>query len=344
MTPKHATRKACCVGLILLLSTAFPWAASVASTETITEESAHRLVETASFSATVGRATLLEFLTENRLMVAGEYGGLIINLVARSVTQQLDRSVGIGWILDVSSDATRIAVRSVGHMLEIWDLDPLERVAELCPFPGARTPHATFSPDDRLVAFFSNIHDIEVWEIESQTRIHFIEGEHESNTFSLAFSPDGQWLATASGFSGGTHDDSFIKVWDVESGAHVATLLTPEIGDNHHIAFSPDGAKLATSGNMDYQIWETETWERSYRVPGRYSGSYGLAFSPDGSLLAFGGEANRANIWTTETHSPKKLMRFTKSVPCVAFSPNGTQFACAVADSTVRLWELEPQG
>ena len=322
---------------------ALPVVASDSSPETITAETAGRLVETASFSATVGRATLLEFLSDDRLMVAGEYGGLILDLATGTEVQRLDRSLGIGWILDVNSDATQVAVRSPGHMLEIWDLETLERVVELCAFSGARTPHAVFSPDDRLVAFFSNIHDIEIWELESRTRVHFIEGEHWSNTFSLAFSPDGQWLATGSGFSGGTNDDSFIKIWNVESGAHIATLLTPEIGDNHHIAFSPDGAKLATSGNMDYQIWDAGTWERIYRVPGRYSGSYGLAFSPDGSLLAFGGEANRANIWTTETHSPKKLMRFTKSVPCVAFSPDGTMFACAVADSTVRLWELEAQ-
>ena len=342
MPPKHAIRKACCVGLLLLVSTALPMTAYATSLETITEETARRLVETMRLSATVGRATLLEFLPEDRLLVAAEYGAVVWDLASGEIRQRLDRSVGIGWVLDVSSDGSRIAVRSAGHTLEIWDLDTLERMVELCPFPGARTPHVVFSPDDRLVAFFSNIHDIEIWEIETRTRLHFIEGEHWSNTFSLVFSPDGLCLATASGCSGGEREDSFIKIWTVETGELTATLRTPEIGDNHQIAFSPDGATLATSGNFDYQIWETGTWERIYRTPGGYSGSYGLAFSPDGALLAFGGDANRAVIWTADTHSPKKLMRYTANVSRVTFSPDGTRFACAVADSTIRLWEVEP--
>ena len=167
MTPKHATRKACCVGLILLSSLALPIASSATPLKIITEETARRLVETASFSATVGRATLLEFLPENRLLVAGEYGGLLWDLAAQETLQRLDRSVGIGWILDITADATCVAVRSTSHMLEIWEIASLERVVELCPFPGARTPHAAFSPDGRLIAFFSNIHDIEIWETET---------------------------------------------------------------------------------------------------------------------------------------------------------------------------------
>ena len=68
---------------------------------------------------------------------------------------------------------------------------------------------------------------------------------HEEGVNSVAFSPNGDLLAS------GSHDET-IKLWDVESGKCIFTLeghKAPVIS----VAFSPDGKVLA-SGSLDGTI------------------------------------------------------------------------------------------
>jgi WD40 repeat protein len=57
---------------------------------------------------------------------------------------------------------------------------------------------------------------------------------------SVAFSPDGRRLATAS-------RESTAKVWDTASGKELLTLRG-HAGHVDSVAFSPDGKRLATAG------------------------------------------------------------------------------------------------
>ena len=61
---------------------------------------------------------------------------------------------------------------------------------------------------------------------------------HDAHVWSVAFSPDGQLLATSS-------VDKTVKFWRVTDGALVRTLVHPE--GVTCIAFSPDGRTLATA-------------------------------------------------------------------------------------------------
>ena len=70
---------------------------------------------------------------------------------------------------------------------------------------------------------------------------------HSAPVYSVAFSPDGQTLASGSGVVGGT-----IKIWNVTTGQEIRTLSrhsTPALS----VAFSPDGQTLA-SGSYDGTI------------------------------------------------------------------------------------------
>ncbi|BAY34668.1 WD-40 repeat-containing protein [Nostoc carneum NIES-2107] len=68
---------------------------------------------------------------------------------------------------------------------------------------------------------------------------------HSSAVYSVAFSPDGQKLASGS-------DDNTIKIWNITTGKAITTL-TGHSSSVYSVAFSPDGQKLA-SGSSDNTI------------------------------------------------------------------------------------------
>src|SRR5690349_8158108 len=76
---------------------------------------------------------------------------------------------------------------------------------------------------------------------------------------SVAFSPDGKTLASASSAKKGTSDDT-IKLWDVQTGKEQATLKG-HTGNVWSVAFSPDGKTLA-SASGDGTI-RCGTWRRA---------------------------------------------------------------------------------
>ena len=71
---------------------------------------------------------------------------------------------------------------------------------------------------------------------------------HDSGVNALAFSPDGQTLATAGG-------DRTIKFWNLKDGSERATL-NEGVGCVRSISFSPDGDWLAYAGNdLTIRVW-----------------------------------------------------------------------------------------
>ena len=96
-----------------------------------------------------------------------------------------------------------------------------------------------YSPDGALLAVASSIG---VWLYDTNTYQEITLLTHTSVVYSVAFSPDGNTLASGS-------VDRTIRLWDVNMGTMKSTL-TGHTGEVHSVTFSPDGKTLA-SGSLD---------------------------------------------------------------------------------------------
>jgi len=100
--------------------------------------------------------------------------------------------------------------------------------------------------------------------------------DHSDMVVALAFSPDGEALATAS-------FDGTVRIVDVASGETSQVLNIG--GVLWTVVYSPDGKRLAAAGaDSTVHIWDTKTWTVTSSLAAR-SEIRSVAFSPDGGRL-----------------------------------------------------------
>jgi len=174
--------------------------------------------------------------------------------------------------------------------------------------------------------------------LESPKELLTLKG-HKDDVESLAWSPDGKWLATAS-------DDGTTKIWDAETGKDLQTVM---VTVSHSVqvmsvAWSPDGRRFATgSSDKMVKIWDRESGTNLLTLKGHRDVVDSVAWSPDGKRLATGSFDKTARIWDAESGKELLTMKgFRGSVNSIAWSPDGTRFATGIDnDLYPKIWDAE---
>jgi WD40 repeat protein/serine/threonine protein kinase len=212
---------------------------------------------------------------------------------------------------------------SINLMQPAWNADHVGRLRELLA--------ATEAHPNRGFEWF-------YWQRLCHLEQHTLMG-HRAGIRSVAWSPDGQRLATASW-------DMTARIWDAVTGRALLVLKGHASGVLS-VAWSPDGLRLATaSADGTAKVWPAAGGRELRTLKGHTGLVLCVAWSPDGLRLATGSQDGTVRVWDADAGGELRppLASHAGVVRCLAWSPDGKRLATGGRDTLARVWDATTFG
>jgi WD40 repeat protein len=167
---------------------------------------------------------------------------------------------------------------------------------------------------------------------ENFALVHTLTG-HSDEVNSVAFSPDGQFLASGS-------SDFTVEGWNARTGESVGALAG-NTGKVSSVTFSPDGELLASGGfDKTVRVWKLPDGEPFHALD-HSDWVFSVAFGPGSRILASGGADKEIKLWNLKTGELLRVLTgHSHWVQSLAFGPDGRTLISGSADKTVKVWRL----
>lgn len=241
----------------------------------------------------------------------------------------------------LSLDGRTLATGRWGEKLRFVDVATGE-MEDRSPQDPPSNSHFAFGPNGRQIFLVDRDgKTVILWSRLAGRETRRFVG-HLASIRSMAVSPDGRHLATASETAtfgrGKPQPDDSIRLWDVATGRERWRLPT----SSWALTFSPDGRLLAGGGrNEASHLWETDTGKEVRQFSGPQGLVYQVAFSPDGKTVAFTARDGIVRLWEVLTGKERcQLLGHQGDVYALAFSTDGRRLASGGNDTSVLLWDV----
>ena len=200
-----------------------------------------------------------------------------------------------------------------------------------------------FSPDSRRLAVGFMLETV-LWNVTSDRPRRLATLRPKTGTLSrdlddfpsvvesVAFSPDGKWLAVGRYNSGG------VRLWNMK-GDFKRESAWLDAHTTRTVAFSADGKIVYSGGTKLGHVWDVG----SRRLRGRFQGRWGLAPLRDGRTLLSTHSDSTLHRWDTSGSKVREIAQLRpheEDVRRVKISNDGRTIVTTANRASVRVWDV----
>ncbi|HNP65992.1 MAG TPA: TIR domain-containing protein [Woeseiaceae bacterium] len=298
------------------------------------------------FSPMTENVLWVTFSPDGEQLATANTDGSVRIFTVRDGKEMLRFQAHPGAILSLSftPDGSALLTTSINHLnasqARLWNAADGTLIRSIIDKGDCCVSEGVVSPDGRRAAIVEGRDGVSVRDLESGERLlNLGGGESFPLIYSVAFSPDGAYVATGD-------SDGLVRIWDTRSGTESLTLRGHEsrVGS---VNFSSDGRYLVTTDagpTAQALIWDVKSGQRLTSLLGHDVEEFGLrgilsaTFSPDSRFIVTTAGNRTVRLWEFAHPDSARLLRDKGRARRFTFSPDGTLIA-ASSEGAALVWQ-----
>lgn len=271
---------------------------------------------------------------ENALIRVQSVSELRAEALASFSQKAGDRSSPLAMLLAIEAYQTTVNALTTNRLMELLGQDLMVRQFKT----SSGVYVISFNPlRDQLAVGYNNGGDIKLWQVSSQSASADTLKGHLNDVYGLAFSPDGNLLASGA-------FDSQIIFWDAQTLQMVRKPVFLGGDAIFTLAFSPDGKWLVSGGaDKNITVWDAATHKQVRQLFGHIDTVFSLAFNSDGNILASTGKDGTLIFWDMNSFQMlgPPIRKHKNYIYSLAFSSDGKTLVTSDQDGKIIFWSVD---